>query len=159
MKEERKKLLHVPISWPIYKDLNAYILQKQGYIKKGDLSKYVEIGIKSIILSGNTQQQYTKNVQKAENQILKVRVKWQLVSQYLIDTDGFELREGIICPHKLLDKAISAKLGHDPRTRRNWIQDFINNGFIKSANQFNNAYVVLTTPEFILPQFNKEELR
>lgn len=158
MKEEGKKLLHLPMSWSVYKELNTFIQKKQGYIKKGDISKWIEIGVRGLLATTDQQQQSAKNLQRTQKQIVLVAKTWQKVSTYTLDKSGFELQVGKIVPSKMLEDGIIFHCGHQKRTVEGWKLKFQAHGYIQPMANDPLAYEVVKSG-FVVPAFDKQELR
>ena len=156
MSEVITRRLCMNFSKVTYDNLMGFINKKQGYYKKGDITKWVEIAVRNLIATANMQQQNTRNLQTAQKQIMRLSIKWRDVTKYLQDKYGYEPAEGKTCPHKLLDDAVSNVCGLDIRTRKEWIKRFTTGGFIKQISH--NAYQIIVS-EFVIQPFNEEEMR
>jgi hypothetical protein len=156
MKEERKKLLHLPISMSIYKDFMSFVQKKRGYYKKGDLSKYTEIAYGNLMAEDMQQQQSTKNIQIAQKRVMRVAKRWKEASVYLYEKYGVETEKGKTLPRKLLQEAIG--LHHDDRTVDGWIDKFVGHGYITPSSDNLLAFEILK-PGFTVTKLDKKELR
>jgi hypothetical protein len=136
----------------------AFIVEKQGTFKKGDISKWTETAFRNLISLGHTQQQNTKNLQNAEKTIFKISEKWQQICKYVLNNyDGFELKEKQTLPIKILNDALNNICGIDERTQQRWIKRF-QGKYIKKISI--GAYEVIRDAEFVtIEPVSDEELK
>lgn len=132
----------------VWKNFKLFIVRKQGDFKKGDLSKYVVIGIKSLMKEDRQQQHHSAydrhSMSKDEEtvEILTDLMK-QIKSILWNDTQNpMDISCGNNCHKKILRKAISkARNIHDHRRINIWFDRLVEFGFIRKLA--NSQYKIL----------------
>lgn len=150
---------HLVTTEEMIKTLQAYIRDKQGRIKKGDFSKYVNKAIKDLI-SRDKQQQHTTYDQhamsKEEEMIITLTDLMKDISSYFWKLETpFPFRAGLPVSIKTLKHAIAHVRGSDYRTTKKWFNRFLEYGFISKIrnrevrilNDGHESYDVNPKPE------------
>jgi len=151
---EEKKRLDMNISKVVYEELMAYINQKHGFYKKGDITNLVELAIKNLIKQSQDQNTgthtHTKSMQKTKTKTktkevkLKVYEEWKKIIEYLIflfkdnydpiNRSPYKIWKGTkIVASEVLRRAISQVFGSDKRTIDHRIKAFIENRIISEV--------------------------
>jgi hypothetical protein len=126
--EERKEILEmrrcVVIPEDVWKGFKAYIMRKQGDLKKADMSKWIIIGMRTLIRQEQQQQHTTYNphaMSKEEEMVFTLTELMKDISSYFWKLENpFPFRCGVDVHKKTLKTAISEIRGHDYRTTRKY---------------------------------------
>ncbi len=123
------------------------IMSKQGVIKKGDISKWFNIALDSLIRVDKQQQQHTTcNMHAMSKDEEMVSTLTELMKAIKADlwndsTNPIDISCGHICHEKVLKNTISKLRGHDSRTTKKWIERLLKFEFIRKAP--NKQYRIL----------------
>lgn len=132
-----------------WKNLVVFIMNKQGELKKGDLSKWVTIAINNLTTGYSTQAQSTQNANPylIPKGRLQIKNLMQHICKRWIDSGMRDapINPGTTIPLIHLDQMIREVTGHhDQRTVKKHIQNLMKFGYITDRG-YTGAFLIVNT--------------